>query len=167
MDLRRVSKNCANGTNHLIIVIHTLFVLVCPLHSVYMYMTDQSLALHPSIKDRYCKEKWDAESYKRGYASLLKVVCPSITNNFVLINHIVSLTPITNIQRIQHCPLLQGLPKKVKYLISLLNQLIQFIQNPKANSKAMALIGFCHLRRKPQTSQTLPLIIHERNSSIT
>ena len=77
--------------------------------------------------------------------SLLKVVCPSITDDLVLIDHIVSLTPTTNIQRIQHHPLLQGLLKKVKYLISLLNQLIQFIQNPKVNSKAMALIGFCHL----------------------
>ncbi|KIJ96422.1 hypothetical protein K443DRAFT_10649 [Laccaria amethystina LaAM-08-1] len=30
------------------------------------------LALHPSIKDRYCKENWETESYDRGYASLVK-----------------------------------------------------------------------------------------------
>jgi len=34
MHLRRVSKNCANGTNHLIIVICTLFVSVCLFPSV-------------------------------------------------------------------------------------------------------------------------------------
>lgn len=73
-----------------------------------------SLALHPSIKDRYCKEKWDTESYERGYASLVKVVCPSITNNFALINYIFSLTPTTKIQEIQHHPPLE-LPKKVKF----------------------------------------------------
>ena len=86
-----------------------------------------SLALHPSIKDHYCKKNQETESYERGYASLIKVVCPSITNNFVLINYIVSLTPTINIQKIPHHHLLQGLPMKVQFLISLSNQLNQSI----------------------------------------
>jgi hypothetical protein len=34
----------------------------------------QLLALHPSIKLSYCKNKWDREAYDAGYASLEKAV---------------------------------------------------------------------------------------------